>query len=244
MAPLPVGRLTTAVCFASLVRPFIMSAHDFQARKYAVMSSCLAWNIGLFATSDQREQQIDIVWKLEKSENLKAESPLVECEFKRDLRLLSAQRRDLFPWQTTYISLANLAEKNGNDVLLVSTEGTLEEVDLVWQSGAYDLATIINTLQRLRTETNHQIDRIRMIQHAGGTLNDIETTHLTTMYCVQRANLVDYRRTMAAYLDVHATARAIKGIDCWIEMLDEIDENSRALLSMLTGDAQIMNLRF
>lgn len=61
------------------------------------MSSSLAWNISLFP-GDEREDHIERIWQMVEADNQEAPTPGLEQGFKQDLRMLVAQKQELFPW--------------------------------------------------------------------------------------------------------------------------------------------------
>lgn len=70
------------------------------------MSCCLAWNISLFPNAEQ-EDHIDRIWKMVEADNQDAPPSGLEQGVKQDLRMLAAQKQELFPWTHTNIPKAD-----------------------------------------------------------------------------------------------------------------------------------------
>ena len=49
-------RSSTAACFTTWLLPHILFVGDFEERQRIVGVCCLAWNLGLFANSEERER--------------------------------------------------------------------------------------------------------------------------------------------------------------------------------------------
>ena len=76
---------TTASCFSTFTLPYVLFEDDLEARKKSVMVCCLGWNISLFSDFAQREEQIEMVWKMIEADNQESPPPGLEQEFKKDL---------------------------------------------------------------------------------------------------------------------------------------------------------------
>ena len=95
--------------------PHVLFLEELEERKKATMSCCLAWNISLFPDIEQ-EDHIERIWKMVEADNRDAPPPGLERGFKQDLRMLIAQKQDLFPWTHTNIPKADLIGAGVHDV--------------------------------------------------------------------------------------------------------------------------------
>ena len=87
-------QFTVASCFSSFMLPHVLFVEELEARKKAVMSCCLAWNISLFPSAEQ-EDHIERIWQMVEADNQDAPPPGLEQGFKLDLRMLVAQKQEL-----------------------------------------------------------------------------------------------------------------------------------------------------
>jgi hypothetical protein len=111
--------------------PHVMFVRDFEERKKATMCCCLGWNISLFPDVGQREQHIEMVWKMVEADNQESPPPGLKEGFKQDLRLLIEQKRDLFPWLNTNIPKAVLRQHGDLEFLSIQTGNSdTEEIQL------------------------------------------------------------------------------------------------------------------
>ena len=58
---------------------------------------------------------------------------------------------------------------------------------------------------------------------------------MTTAYCVQRADLVSYQRILTVWRDTQAAASVKRVITHWLGVLDEIQANTIAVLTILVS---------
>jgi hypothetical protein len=143
-------QFTVASCFSSFMLPHVLFVEELEARKKAVMSCCLAWNISLFPDAEQ-EDHIERIWKMVEADNQEAPPPGLEQGFKQDLRMLVAQKQDLFPWTHTNIPKADLIGAGVHDVLRIATgTGTTEEIEILAWPNPTGLPLIIEHLRASR----------------------------------------------------------------------------------------------
>lgn len=219
--------------------PHILFVQDIEERQKAVMTCCLGWNIGLFPDVGQREQQIGMVWKRVEADNQESPPPGLEEGFKRDLHMLVAQKRDLFPWLMTNIQQTELVQKNSRDVLRIKTAGGIEEIELVTRLDPTGLPLIIEVLRGMHKDTEAQVDLMHQARRTPGALNDIETTQIATAYCRQRADLIGYQRMLTVWREIQPAPSVKRVIRHWLGVLDEIEANSKAVLAILTEDRHV-----
>jgi hypothetical protein len=77
--------------------PHVMFVRDFEERMKVTMCCCLGWNISLFPAFAQREQHIEMVWKMVDTDNQEPPASGMKERFKQNLRLLISKKHDLFP---------------------------------------------------------------------------------------------------------------------------------------------------
>jgi hypothetical protein len=228
-------QFTVASCFSSFMLPHVLFVEELEARKKATMSCCLAWNISLFPDAEQ-EEHIERIWKMVEADN--QESPLAGLQqgFKQDLRMLVAQKQDLFPWTHTSIPKADLIEAGVHDVLRIATgTGTTEEIRILAWPNPTGLPLIIEHLRGIQSNTVAQVGLLEQASSTPGAFTDIEATKMTTAYCVQRADLVSYQRILTVWRDTQAAASVKRVIDHWLDVLDEIQAATIALLNILVS---------
>lgn len=196
------------------------------------MTCCLAWNIGLFPDYLERKTQIDNIWEMHDSDARESPSE-AEQEFKKVLAKLVARKRDIFPWLTGQILMAELAQKNGGDVLCVQTNGCFEEVALVVQPDSAELPDMIETLHRMHRETSAQVDFVHQVKSLDGVFSDIDTTQIATAYCARRADLIRYRRILSEWRQTQAKPIDAIVVNEWLTMLNQIEQDSKDLLAVI-----------
>lgn len=221
--------------------PHILFVRDFEERKKAVLSCCLGWNISLFPAAAQRELQIDMVWKMVEADNQESPLPGFEQGFKQDLRMLVAQKRDLFPWLMKKIPRAELNRSDTWDVLSIETGQGAETIQLVTDPDPMGLPHIIEELRRIHRDTEEQVELIQQARCTPGALNDIMTTQIATAYCVQRADLIGYHRMLTVWRDIQPAPSVKRVIGHWLGVLDEIEMHTKTVLGVLADEVSIEN---
>ena len=219
--------------------PYILFVRDFEERKKTVMTCCLGWNISLFPDIEQREQQIDMVWKMVEADNQESPPPGLEQGFKQDLSKLVTQKRDLFTWLMKNIPKAELNRNETWDVLSIDAGKGVEEIQLVTHPDPMGLPYIIEVLRGIHRDTEAQVDLIQQARRTPGALKDIVTTQIVTAYCVQRAELIGYHRMLTVWLDIQPAPSVKRVIDHWLGVLNEIEMHTKTLLGILTEKVSI-----
>ena len=59
---------------------------------------------------------------------------------------------------------------------------------------------------------------------------------MATAYCVQRADLIGYRRVLTVWRATQPAPSVKRVIGHWLGVLDEIERNSQAVLTILTEE--------
>ncbi|MBA3875112.1 MAG: hypothetical protein H0X30_38800 [Anaerolineae bacterium] len=232
----PLKQPTTATCFSSFMLPHVLFVRSFEERQKAAMSCCLGWNISLFPNALQRKQQIDRVWDRVEADNQEPAPPGLEQGFKQDLRMLTTQKQDLFPWLNTNIPRAELSQSDTHDILSIKTgHSGIEEIRLVTHPDPLGLPLIIEVLRGIQRDTAKQVELVERVMRGHGVFGDIETTQMTTAYCVQRADLIGYHRMLTVWRDTQPAPSLKRVIGHWLQILHEIEGNTKAVLGLLVS---------
>lgn len=234
---MPTKHYSVADCFSSYMLPHILYEPEFELRKKAVMRCCLGWNLSLFPNAE-REEHIDRIWKLVEADNQHVATPgMVEQGFKLDLRALILQKLDQFPWVRTNIPRAGLHTHGGHDVLTIATgNAAAEEVKIATHPSPLGLPLIIDTLRTIQSDTVGQAEqmlgKVVDIPHA---VSDIDATRMVTLYSVQRADLVSYRRMLTVWYDSQPAPSVRRVINHWQGVLEEIEADTKVVLNILAS---------
>ena len=224
---------TTAACFATYTLPHVLFVDGFEERRRIAMICCLAWNISLSDDVGQRERQLDMVWKMVEADNRDTPPSGMEEGFKQDLRNLIARKRDLFPWLMTTIPRADLVRRHGRDTLAVEAAGRTEEFDLVIYPDAHRLPVIIEALRGMQHDTAEQAKLVRQARRTPGALSKDMIAQMGIAYCVQRSDLGGYHRMLTVWGDAQPEPGVKRVIGHWLDVLAEIEANTKAVLGML-----------
>jgi len=230
---------TIASCFSTYLLPHILFVDDLAERQKVAMICCLAWNIGVFHDPQEREQHIEMVWQTTEADNPGVTPPAgMEEGFKDDLRYLVAQKRDLFPRILTGITKADLTRGKNNDILkMVTTGGGRDDIPLVTHPDAQGLPLLMDVLKGIQRDTATQVGQMEQLSQISGGLDDIMRTKMERAYSVQRASLLGYQRILRRWRDIQPGLSVKRIIDYWLEVLEEIERNTKGILVLLTQDA-------
>jgi hypothetical protein len=216
--------------------PHVMFVRDFEERKKAAMCCCLGWNISLFSDAAQREQHIEMVWKMVEADNQGPPPPGLKDGFKQDLRPLIAQKHDLFPWMNTNIPKAVLRQHGALEFLSIQTGNSdPEEIQIATHPDPLGLPRIIEVLRGIHRDTAEQAKLMEHVRRSPGVFSDIERTQMATAYCVQRADLIGYHRMLTVWRDTQPASSVKRVIGHWLDVLDEIEVNTKAVLGILAS---------
>ena len=61
-------------------------------------------------------------------------------------------------------------------------------------------------------------------------------TRMERAYSVQRASLLGYQRILRRWRDIQPGLSVKRVIDYWLEVLEEIERNTKSILALLTQD--------
>lgn len=225
---------TAAACFTSFVLPLVLFVPELEERRKAVLTGCLAWNISLFPDPAQREQHIHNVWQMIEADNTEPAPPGLERDYKNDLWMLAEQKRDLFPWLMVNIPKAELRRDCTREMLSVRAgKSDVEEIELFTHPDPLGLPIIIEVLRGIQRDTAEQVALMERVRCNPGVISDIDRTVAATSYCVQRADLIVYHRMLTAWRGAQSEPRIKSEIGHWLEVLNEIEVNSKAVLNSL-----------
>ena len=225
---------TTASCFATYTLPHVLFVDDFEERRRIAMVCCLAWNISLFPEAGQREQHIEMVWNMGLNDNHPEPPPDgMEDGWKSDMRMLIEKKQDLFPRLMRRIPKAELVRQKPHDVLSVRTDDGDDEVPLFTHPRVEGLPHIIPALQRMREDTEKQVETLQRLAQIPGGLKKVVEPRIVTAYCSQRADLIGYHRTLTVWRDAQPNPVIKRGIGLWIGVLNEIDAHTKAVLRII-----------
>lgn len=101
------------------------------------------------------------------------------------------------------------------------------------------LPTLIETLHRIHQDTEDQVELVQQISRTPGLLSDITATQMVAAYCVQRADLIGYHRMLTVWRGTQTAPSIKRVIDHWRDVVDEIEENTKAVLQRLTQEVGI-----
>ncbi|WP_229219664.1 hypothetical protein [Rugamonas fusca] len=216
--------------------PYVLFVPDFETRKKAVMTCCLGWNISLFPGVAEREVHIERIWRMVAADTKEVHPPGLENGFKQDLRTLVNLKADLFPWLLTNIPQADLIQGDGNDVLNIATgSGDTEKIEIAWCPDPIGLPLVIDFLKSIQRDTAAQVERLAQARLAAGVLTDIDSTRMTTAYCMQRANLIGYRRVLTIWRSTQPAPSVKRVLGHWQGVLDEIERDTQTVLNILVS---------
>lgn len=214
--------------------PYVLFVPDFAARKKAVMTCCLGWNISLFPGASERDSHIERIWRMVVADSKGAHAYGLEHGFKQDLYMLAELKADLFPWLLTNLPQADLIQNDGNDILNVAIgSGVAEDIEIAWCPDPIGLPLVIDALKGIQRDTATQVELLARKKLGKGVLTDIDSTKMTTMYCMRRADLIGYRRVLTVWRKTQRAPTVKRVIGHWLDVLDEIERDTCTVLDIL-----------
>ncbi|MFJ3319036.1 hypothetical protein ACIPLR_27205 [Herbaspirillum huttiense] len=231
-----IKQFSVASCFSTFVLPHLLFINDLETRNKTAMVCCLAWNISLFPDPEERENHISRVWEIGDADTPEQAFPGLEREFKDELRMLVVQKNDLFPWTKINIPSVRLVACDKYDILQVKTGNSdEEEIKVITHPDPLGLPLIIDHLRDVQENTAEQIILLQRATGISTALSDVEKTQLATSYCVQRADMIGYRRILSVWRDAQPGPSVKRVIGHWLGVLEEIDSNAKSVLHLLTS---------
>jgi hypothetical protein len=227
--------VTTASCFTTYMLPHILFVDGFEERQRIVMICCLAWNISIFPDTQQREQHIGMVWDMGLNDNPNPPPDGMEQGWKNEMRMLVAQKRDLFPRLTGHIPKAELLQRKPYDVLSLRTSDDGDsETPLITNPRMDGLPHMVPFFRRMHEDTKKQIETLQRAAKMPGVLPKIVEPEMVTAYCAQRADLISYHRMLTLWRKSQPDPAFKDALDLWLNVLNEIEADSKTVLSIIT----------
>jgi len=230
-----VKRHTTASCFATYLLPHVLFVADFEERQRIAKVCCLAWNIGLFPDAAERERQTMQALDLILADAAETASPGFREGFADELRRLVETKRDLFPWRFENVMEADLKWTPRGDVLVVGNGKAVERTDLSRRPSIAALPIITKALVQMHRDTQAQRHTLEEARATPGLVEQVVTPDMVTLYCAQRADLRSYHRMLTAWREEASLPEMKAGIDRFLQVVNEIEEDSKAVLEILVA---------
>lgn len=228
-------RHTTASCFATYLLPHVLFVADFEERQRIAKVCCLAWNIGLFPDVTERERQAGQVLDLILADAAETVPSGFRDGFADELRMLVETKRDLFPWRFENVMAADLKQTPRGDVLVVDSGAAVERIDLARPPPIEGLPIITKALVQTHRDTQAQRHTLEEAHATPGLVERVATPDMVTLYCAQRADLRSYHRMLTAWREETSLPEMKAGIDRFLQAVNEIEENSKAVLEILVA---------
>ena len=236
-------RYTTASCFATYLLPYVLFVADPEERERVARVCHLAWNIALFPSAAERTHHVEATAdRIGRDAEGDAEPPPPGFRqgFADELTMLIELKRDLFPWQPGLITRVDLDPAPGRgtvDMLSVETAEGVERVELALNPSIMGAHVITGHLVETLHSTKAQ--RASLEGAARDTpelLAQALSREMLTAYCAQRADLRGYHRMLTAWCEEVASEPELRaGIGRFLAALDEIEDDTRAVLGILAA---------
>jgi citrate synthase len=88
---------------------------------------------------------------------------------------------------------------------------------------------------RMHEDTKKQIETLQRMAKMSGVLPKIVDSEIVTAYCSQRADLISYHRMLTLWRDSQPDPAFKDALDLWLNVLNEIEANSKTVLSIITS---------
>jgi len=226
---------TTGACFSSYLLPHLLFVPDFRSRRTIVQTACIAWNISLLTSVAQREEQINNVWQLIDPDNLELPPPGLEQNYRLNVRRLVEKKLDFFPWLMVTLFEVKLEAGKRCEILTIKSEEGIEEIELVTWPDVAKLSRIIVVLRDMHKDATAQVKLLQTAIELPGVISDITASQMVTVYCRQRADLASYRRMLSRCREVQPALGFKRMASDWLGVLDDIEDNTQAVLSLLVS---------
>ena len=236
-------RHSTASCFATYLLPHVLFVGDFEERQRIAKICCLAWNIALFPDAAERERQTAQVLGTILADTADTAPPDFRQGFADELRMLVEIKCDLFPWRFENVMAADLEPTSRADILIVDNGEAVERIELARRPPIAGLPIIAKTLVQMHKDTQaqwHMLEQARAT--TPGLIEQVATPDMVTAYCALRADLRGYHRMLTAWRDETPLPEMKSGIDRFLQAVNEIEADSKAVLDILVAalDAAVL----
>lgn len=212
-------RYSVESCFASFLLPYLLFVDSFDDRRNLTDVVCFAWNVALFGDVDQREKHMAGVFE--------EEGALVE------LRSMVAAKRELFPGVTQNVKSAELRRGKRYDELRIGAVNR----ELVTSPRPAGVPLILKALERLRDDTKAVFDLLKGSGDVGRVMDDVEATKFSTIYCIQRADLLSYGTMFRHWNDEFEALGLLPVMGKWQNLVQEVEHLTKGVLSMVSSAA-------
>ena len=228
-------RHITASCFATYMLPHVLFVADFEERDRIAGVCCLAWNIGLFPNAAERARHVENTLALFFDGEQAPSPPGVRQGYGEELHMLADTKRDLFPWRFETVVDASLKRTPRGDVLTVNNGKAVESIDLSRPPPIEGLPIITKAVVQMHTDTQAQRRTLEVASATPELIQHVATPDMVTLYCAQRADLLSYHRMLTAWREETAMPEMKAGIDRFLRAVDEIEDDSKAVLEILVA---------
>lgn len=228
-------RLSLASCFATYLLPHVLFVADFEERQQIVRVCCLAWNIGLFPYAEDRERHIKRAVDLIVTDAIGPTPPGFNQGFADELHMLVELKRDLFPWQFTTITRAELERTPRADILSVDDDKAATRIDLARSPTIVGLPVITKALVQMQRDTQQQRRTLEQAGTTPGLIEHVVTRDMVTAYCAQRADLRGYHRMLVTWREASHQPEMASAIERFLATIDEIEDDTKAVLGILAA---------
>ncbi len=215
--------------------PHVLFVADFEERERIARVCCLAWNIGLFPDARDRERHIENTLALFFDGEEPPAPPGVRQGYGEELHMLADLKRDLFPWRFENAMAADLKQTPRADVLVVDNGKAVERIGLSRRPSIAGLPIITKALVQMHRDTQAQRHTLEQARATPGLVEQVATPDMVTLYCVQRADLRGYHRMLTAWREETSLPEMKSGIDRFLQAVNEIEEDSKAVLEILVA---------
>ncbi|MES2355675.1 MAG: hypothetical protein V4568_15010 [Pseudomonadota bacterium] len=224
---------TAASCFSTFLLPHLLFVPGFDERQKIAGVCCLAWNISFFPDAKQREDLVESNWKTIIADNDEVAPPEIEEGCKQELRMLMAKKDDLFPWLVTRIRRIDLRKSDRYDILYIETDNGAEEKEIVIFPDPRGLSLILDVLRGIQKNTAEQLALVKKAWQTPAVFDGFAVDEIIQDYSVQLCDLLGYRRTLIVWRESQPTHGVKNVISYWLGVLDEIEANTKAVLSAI-----------
>jgi len=230
-----VKRHTTASCFAIYVLPHVLFVADLEERQRIAQVCCLAWNLALFPDAAECERHTEQVLDVILADAAETAPLDVRDSFADELRMLVEAKRDLFPWRFGNVIEAGIKRTPRGDVLAVDNGKAVERINLSRPPPIEGLPIITKALVQMHRDTQAQRRTLEEARTTPGLVEHVATPDMVTLYCAQRADLRGYHCMLTAWHEETSMPEMKAGIDRFLQAIEDIEEDSKAVLEILAA---------
>ncbi len=152
-----------------------------------------------------------------------------------ELHMLADLKRDLFPWRFENVMEARLERTPRGDVLVVDNGKAVERISLSKPPPIEGLPIITKALVQMHRDMQAQRQTLEEASATPGLVEHVATPDMVTLYCAQRADLRGYHRMLTAWREETDMPEMKAGIDRFIQAVNEIENDSKAVLDILVA---------